>query len=326
MGYYIGCDLGGTNMRAAIVDSTTGKASYLTIVPTLAHEGHLRVLERMTELFNHLIEKTSFSKDRIEGIGIGIPGMLDVHRGFTNFATNLPGHWIDVAVAPFIQSELGIPAFILNDVRSITWGELKFGAGKGCHSLVLYAIGTGVGGGVVIDNELVLGNSGQAGEVGHMTVVPEGFLCNCGNRGCLEQYASGPAIRAAAMKAIAHGATTILGDLVSYDLNKMTPKIVSEAALKNDAIAIDILNQAGYYLGLAISNSIAQLEPQRIVIGGGIAQAGDLLLNPIRETIRKTVQLAPLDKLDIVLAQLGDNAGVIGASLWAEHQVLRKHQ
>lgn len=321
MGYYIGCDLGGTNLRAAIVNSETGSVEHLTIIPTQAQEGHEEVLLRMVDLFTELIKKSGMKTEEILGIGIGVPGMTDANRGMTTFITNLPGHWINVPVAPFITERTGIPAFLINDVRSITWGELKFGAGRGCESMVCFAIGTGVGGGVVINNQLVLGNTGQAGELGHITVDPHGPLCNCGNYGCLEQYSSGPAIRAAAIKAIAHGGTTILGEMVDYDLNKMTPEVVFNAAMKGDEIARKIFETAGMYLGIAISDTIVTLEPQRIVIGGGIAQAGELLFNPIRKTIQERVFLAPLEKIQIVPAELGNNAGVIGASMWAEHRI-----
>ncbi|MHC1772653.1 MAG: ROK family protein [Flexilinea sp.] len=321
MGYFIGCDLGGTNLRAAIVNSTTGEVSNLTIIPTLAREGHEEVLLRMADLFTDLFKKSGLKPGEIKGIGIGVPGMMDVDRGLTTFITNLPGHWINVPVASFITERTGIPTFLINDVRAITWGELKFGAGKGCQSMVCYAIGTGIGGGVVINNQLVLGNTGQAGELGHMTVNPNGPLCNCGNHGCLEQYSSGPAIKSAALKAISHGGTTILGEMIDYDLNKMTPEVVFNAALRGDEIARNIFENAGYYLGVAIGNSIVTLEPQRIVIGGGIAQAGELLFNPIRKAIQERVFLVPTELIQIVPAELGNNAGVIGASMWAEYKI-----
>lgn len=326
MAYYIGCDLGGTNMRAAIVDSETGAVSNLEIVPTLAREGPDGVLPRMVNLFATIIGKAKMSMSEIQGIGIGFPGMLDMEKGVTNFITNLPGHWINVPVADYIERETGIPAFLLNDVRAITWGEMIFGAGKGCSSMVMYALGTGVGGGVVINGELVLGNTGQAGELGHITVDPVGPLCNCGNRGCLEQYSSGPAIVSAALKAIAHGGTTILAELVDHDLNKMTPEIVSKAALAGDTIARNIFDQAGTYLGIAIADSLVHLEPQRVVIGGGISKAGELLLEPIRRTVRERVFLIPLDKVQIVLSELGNDAGVIGTSMWAAHQIQKRQK
>lgn len=321
MGYYIGCDLGGTNMRAAIVNSETGSVSDLTIVSTNAFEGHEAVLFRMVDLFNQTIAKSSIEKGEIKGIGIGLPGSMDVEKGITTFMTNLPDHWINVPVTDFIHEKMGIPAFILNDVRAITWGELRFGAGKGCHSMVMYAIGTGIGGGIVIDGKLIMGNTGQAGELGHQTVEPNGSLCNCGNHGCLEQYASGPAIRSMALKAVAHGGTTILGELVGYDLNKLTPETVFQAAAKDDQIAKAIFEKAGHYLGIAIANTICTLEPERVVVSGGIAQAGDLLFNPIRKEIIQRVHVVPMEHIQIVPGQLGNNAGVIGTSMWAEYNI-----
>lgn len=321
MAYFIGCDLGGTNMRAAIVNSETGAVSNLDVVPTLGREGPDGVLARMVNLFATIIGKAKLSMEEIRGIGIGFPGMMDMDKGTTTFITNLPGHWINIPVAEYIQRETNIPTFLINDVRSITWGEMIFGAGKGCSNMVLYALGTGVGGGVVINGELILGNTGQAGEVGHIIVDPSGPLCNCGNRGCLEQYSSGPAIVAAALKSVVHGGTTILSEMVEHDLNKMTPEIVAKAALAGDTSAKNIFEQAGVYLGIAIADSLVHLEPERVVIGGGVSNAGDLLLEPVRRTIRERVRLIPLDKVQIVLSQLGNDAGVIGTSMWASHQL-----
>ncbi len=317
MGYYIGCDVGGTNMRAALVDSDSGEVSNLTMIPTMAQEGHDAVLLRLVDLFSQIITKSNINPKNVKGIGMGFPGSMNVKTGVTTFMTNLPDHWINVPVTNFITNKTGIPSFILNDVRSITWGELKFGAGKGAESMVLYAIGTGIGGGVVINGKLVMGNSGQAGELGHQTVDPNGPRCNCGNHGCLEVYASGPAIRSMALKAIAHGGTTILGDMVNYDLNKMTPAIVFQAALKGDQIAKEIYETAGSYLGIAISNSICTLEPERVVITGGISKSGDLLFDPIRRTVNERVNLTPLNLIQIIPGELGDNAGVIGSAMWA---------
>lgn len=326
MAYYIGCDLGGTNMRAAIVNSESGAVSNLEVVPTLGREGPDGVLPRMVNLFATIIGKAKLSMAEIQGIGIGFPGMIDTERGITRFITNLPGHWIDVPAAAFIEKETGIPTFLLNDVRAITWGEMIFGAGKGCSSMVMYALGTGVGGGIVINGELLLGNSGQAGELGHITVDPVGPLCNCGNRGCLEQYSSGPAIVSAALKAIAHGGTTILGEMVEYNMNKMTPEIVAKAALAGDKTAKNIFEQAGIHLGIAIADSLVHIEPERVVIGGGISRAGELILEPVRRTVRERVFLIPLNKVQITLSELGNDAGVIGTSMWAAHQInkLRK--
>lgn len=324
MGYYVGCDLGGTNMRAAIVDSETGDVIGLQSTPTLAHEGHDKVLDRIALFIEKIIADAGFKKSDILGLSVGLPGSMNTKTGTTIYMTNLPDHWIDVPVGDILTKKLGIPTFILNDVRAITWGELRHGAGKGCQSMACFALGTGIGGGVVVNGELVMGNSGQAGELGHMIVEPHGNRCNCRSYGCLETYASGPAIRSAALKAVAHGSTTILGELVGYDLNKITPKVVSDAANQGDAVAKEIYEKAGYYLGIAVSNVMLTLEPQKIVITGGVAAAGDLLFDPVKRCVAERAFAANPENIEIVPGILGDNAGIIGNSMWAEHMVNKK--
>ncbi len=318
MGKYIGCDLGGTNIKGAIVDSEKGIIYGVRSIPTMAHEGHEAVIERIAAFFKTMIADSGLNPAEILGAGIGLPGAIDSRTGVSVFMTNLPDHWINVPVAEIIREKTGLPTFLLNDVNAITWGELKVGAGRGCSSAVCFALGTGIGGGIVINGDLVLGRTGVAGELGHMIVEPHGNRCNCGGYGCLETYASGPAIRSAAIKAIAHGGTTILGNLVDFDLNKIEAKVVTEAALKGDQIAIDIYKTAGHYLGIAAANMIMALEPDRVIITGGVAAAGNLLLDPIRKTIQERVHVTPIDGITIVPGELGDNAGVIGNSMWAE--------
>jgi glucokinase len=324
MGKYIGCDLGGTNIKGAIVDSEKGIIYGVKSIPTMAHKGHNKVIERIAQFFTTLIDESGIDAAEIKGAGIGLPGAIDSRTGVSIFMTNLPDHWIKVPVADIIKEKTGIPTFLLNDVNAITWGELRFGAARNCASAVCFALGTGIGGGIVIDGHLVLGKTGVAGELGHLVVEPHGNSCNCGGYGCLETYASGPAIRSAALKAIAHGATSILGELCEYDLNKLDARTVAKAAQQGDKIAIEIYNKAGFYLGIAVSNMIMALEPDRVIITGGVAAAGDLLLNPIRKVVKERVHVTPLDGISIVAGELGDDAGVIGNSMWAESCLSRK--
>jgi glucokinase len=168
----------------------------------------------------------------------------------------------------------------------------------------------------VVHNELVLGIGGSAGELGHLTIDFNGPVCGCGNHGCVEAYASGPAIAAAGLKAVTQGRTTSIGRLVDYDLNKITPELICQAALEGDAIAQEIYRDAGFYLGIAIANILVSTGPRRIVIGGGVAKAGDLLLTPIRETINARVKLMPVEQVEVLQAKLGTNAGIIGVANW----------
>jgi glucokinase len=319
---YIGCDLGGTNLRAAIVDVDASRGSVLhqMSIPTLAREGHEAVMKRMGELFIQLIESAGLEKEDIGGIGIGVPGVLDLEKGETLFLPNLPGTWPHVPLRDTIAKLTGMPVALLNDVRSIANGEWRFGAGRSMDTVAVFAIGTGIGGGLVINGQLHLGMSGTAGELGHTTIDYNGPRCGCGNYGCLEVYASGPAIAAMGMKAVAQGMTTRIADLCEYDLNRITPELIEQAARAGDTIAKDIYEKAGYYIGIAAANVCVSVGPQRIIIGGRVAQAGELLLEPIRRTMRERVRVMPVEQVEVVSSQLGDNAGVIGVACWAANK------
>ena len=318
---YIGCDLGGTNMRAAIVDVDTGTVLHHMSVPTLAREGHDDVMKRMAELCLHVIQSAGMNKDEIGGIGIGVPGVIDLEKGETLFLPNLEGTWPHVPLQSTIAELTGLPTALLNDVRSITNGEWRFGAGKGVETVAVFAIGTGIGGGLIINSQLYLGIGGTGGELGHTTIDYNGPVCGCGNRGCLEAFASGPAIAAMGLKAVTQGLTTRIADLCENDLNRVTPKLIAQAAHEGDDIAKDIYERAGFYLGIAAVNVCVAVGPRRIIIGGGVSRAGDLLLEPIRRTLRERVTVMPIEQVEVVPSQLGNNAGVIGVACWAADQL-----
>jgi glucokinase len=314
---YIGCDLGGTNLRAAIVDVETGRVLQQKSITTQARKGQDAVMKRMAELFLQLIQTSGMQKDEIGGIGIGVPGVLDLEKGEVLFLPNLAGTWPHVPLSDTINQLTGLPTTLLNDVRSITYGEWAFGAGRGVDTVAVFAIGTGIGGGLVLNGQLHLGIGGTGGELGHTTIDFNGPRCGCGNHGCLEAYASGPAIAAMGLKAVTQGLTTCIADLCENDLNRITPELIAQAAHQGDAIAKDIFERAGFYLGIAAANVCVAIGPRRIIIGGGVAQAGDLLLEPIRRTIQSRVTVMPVDQVEVVQSQLGNNAGVIGVACWA---------
>lgn len=316
MNKYIGCDLGGTNLRAAIVDVETGSVLHQMSIPTLAREGHDIVMKRMAELFLRVIQSAGMKKEEIGGIGIGVPVVLDLEKGETLFLPNLPGTWPHVPLQATIEKLTGLPARLLNDVRSITNGEWHFGAGRGLDTVAVLAIGTGIGGGLVINGQLHLGIGGTGGELGHTTIDFNGPKCGCGNNGCLEAYASGPAIAAMGMKAVSQGLTTRISELCEYDLNRITPDLIAKAAREGDEVAKDIYEKAGFYIGITAANICVALGPRRIIIAGGVSQAGDLLLDPIRRTMRRHVTVMPVGQVEVVPSQLGDNAGVIGVACW----------
>lgn len=318
---YIGCDLGGTNLRAAIVDAEDGSVLHQISVPTRAREGHDAVMQRMAQLFLQIIESAGITRDEIGGIGIGVPGVLDLERGETIFLPNLAGTWPGVPLRDTITNLTGLPVALLNDVRAITNGEWHFGAGRGVDTVAVFAIGTGIGGGLVINGRLHLGIGGTGGELGHTTIDYNGPTCGCGNQGCVEAYASGPAIAAAGMKAVAQGLTTQIAEICEHDLNRITPRLIAQAAEAGDPIARAIFERAGFALGIAAANVCVAIGPRRIIIGGGVSQAGDLLLDPIRRVLRERVKVMPIEQVEVVPSRLENNAGVIGVARWAADEL-----
>ncbi|MGB8252536.1 MAG: ROK family protein, partial [Anaerolineaceae bacterium] len=302
-------------------DVDTGDVLYHQILPTLAREGHAAVITRIADQILATIAAFGKDKSQIKGIGVSAPGVLDLEKGLTLFLPNLPGTWPNVPLRDSIVDKLVMPTYLLNDARAITYGEWLYGAGRGTDTMACFALGTGVGGGLVINGKLHLGIGGTGGELGHQTMDLNGPRCGCGNHGCLEVYASGPAITALGIKAVLQGRSTNIGKLVNYDLNKITPEVISDAARQGDAVAKEIFEQAGIYLGVAIANILVSIGPSKVVLAGGVAAAGDLLLEPIRQTIRERVTVMPVEHVEVVTASLGFNAGVIGVACWASQNL-----
>jgi len=317
----VGVDLGGTNMRAAVVDVSSGDVLVRQGVPTLAYEGHPKVIERMARLVQQVLDEAGAVREKVQAVGVGVPGTPDLKHGIVRLLPNLPGQWRDVPLSDILQHSLNLPVHLLNDVRAITLGEWAFGAGKGVNDVACYAIGTGIGGGLVINGRLHLGIDGTAGEFGHTVVEPDGLPCSCGGRGCLELYTSGPAITAMGAKAVMHGHTTLIDQLVEHDLNRITVEVIVQAAKAGDRIGNEIFERVGRYLGISIGNVLQSVSPQRVIMAGGVALAGDLLLEPIWRTLHDRVHLMPVNKVEIVQAVLGGNAGLVGAAYWALHPI-----
>lgn len=320
MRVYAGCDLGGTNIKAGLVDVDTGKVLLSKSIPTQARKGPNDVLTRMAKLISALIAESRMDYEAIGGLGISAPGIINLDTNTTIFMPNLYTEWRNIPVGEIMRSHIGLEIAMLNDVRAITYGEWAFGAGQGVDSMACFAVGTGVGGGLVVNNQLVLGFDGTAGELGHQTVDPNGPLCGCGNYGCVEVFASGPAIAAEAARGILQGWSTEIVELINHDLNQLTPKVVAEAARKGDALALAVWHRAGTYLGIGVANILTSVGVKRVVIGGGVGNAGDLLLNPIKKVIKERVFMMPVDQVEIVPAKLGDDAGTVGMAAWSAHQ------
>ena len=306
----IGIDVGGTNVKIALVDDK-GSILYSNSVPTRAEMGYEYTVNNIKQAIRDLMSETKVTG--IEGIGFDFPGQIDYKNGIVRLAPNIPG-WVNIPIAKIIEDEFKIPTRIDNDVHCAALGELNFGAGKGCENFICMTVGTGIGSGIVINGKLVRGASNAAGELGHIKLqMHEGPLCGCGDHGCLEAFASGPSIVAMAEEYILGGKSTKFRELASG--GEITPFIVAEAAKQGDPVARRIFARIGEYIGFGLSSVVNLLNPEKIIIGGGVADAGDILLDPIKETIKKRAMVVAGSAVEIVPAKLGNTAGVIGASL-----------
>ena len=312
--YRVGVDVGGTNVKIALV-TDEGKIVYSNTVPTRAEMGYEYTISNIKQAIYDLMKETKTTNNDIGAIGFGFPGQIDCENGVVRLLPNIPG-WVNVPIAQMMQDEFNIPTRVDNDVRCAALGELKFGAGKGCQNLVCITVGTGIGSGLIINGKLVRGASNAAGEIGHIKLtIKDGPRCGCGDTGCLEAYASGPSIVAMAENYILGGKSTKFRELANPDIS---PYIVAEAAKQGDNVALRIFKIMGEYIGIGLSSVVNLLNPEKIIIGGGVADAGDILLQPIKDTIKNRAMKISADAVEVVPAQLGNTAGVIGASLLYE--------
>lgn len=308
---FAGVDLGGTGIKA-VIGTSTGQIVAKGHAPTLSHEGPAAVLQRIAQLVEQLAQQAS---GRPVAVGMGVPGLVDVAAGVTKFLPNMPSHWREVPAAQTLTDLLKCPVKILNDARAATLGELKFGRGRDCPNLTFafFGIGTGIGGGVVIDGKLRLGPLGAAGELGHQTVMPDGPLCGCGNHGCLETLASGPAIAFEGQRLMRIGLAPRLHEFVNGHTEAVSTREMIAAAEAGDEAIRDAILRAATYLGIGIANVAIALHPELIVIGGGVAEMGALLFDRVREVVRQRIRMFPADTVAIEPSLLGERAGELGA-------------
>jgi glucokinase len=305
-----GVDLGGSTVSAALADAD-GRVVCERKIATEAHAGPADVLRRIAELVRSLADQAGQSP---AALGMGVPGLVEVQTGVTKFFPNLPTQWREVPAGEMLSDQLQCPVRLLNDVRAATLGELTYGHGRGQRlSLVFFALGTGVGGGVAIDGVLRLGPLGAAGELGHQTILPDGPLCGCGNRGCLETLASGPAISAEGVRLMKSGLAPRLYESVGGDAGRITPKEMAAAAAAGDDAVREGILRAAQYLGIGVANVVTILHPDLVVLGGGVAEMGAILIDRVDQVMRARVGMFPTDNVRVVASQLGERAGLLGA-------------
>lgn len=305
---YIGVDLGGTTVKVGIC-SADGELLHTYEGPTEVAKGVDTVLKNIENYVRLIVEQSPYSWDQLAGVGAGVAGFTNVQEGIIVLAPNIG--FRDVPIRAILEERLGKPIKIDNDANVAALGEVWGGAGKGVDNCVCYTLGTGVGGGIIINGKIYQGFSGLAGEVGHMSVVPdlEAIQCGCGKMGCLETVSSATGIIRMAKDAVERGDRTTLAQV-----ENIMAKDVFDAAKNGDEVAERIVSRAAFYLGKSLALVSAVLNPERYIIGGGVSKAGDILFDELRSVYAKFTP-EPLQKgVDIVPATLGNDAGMIGAA------------
>ncbi len=313
--WVVGVDIGGTNLVVGVVPAEGGPPEGLRSRATEPARGGDAAVTDVARMVDAAIEETlsrhGGTRADVVGVGIGCPGPLDLDAGVVVETPNLG--WDGYPIRDRISDALDLPATLDNDANCATYGEWWMGAGRGVRSLVGLTLGTGIGGGIVLDGKLVRGASGSAGEVGHMTIDLHGRRCACGNYGCLEAYASGPNIAARAREGIEVGYRSSIPELVDGDLSSITALTVYEALVGGDAYAQEVMLETAKFLAAGIANLVNVLNPERVVLVGGVTRAGEHLMGPLRSEVRRRAFDWAARACTIVAGELPETAGVIGA-------------
>lgn len=310
--YVIGVDLGGTNTRAAVIDKA-GKIVGEGRTDSKAMEGLDATIGQIIFAIRAAVADSGVDMSEIAGAGMGVPGTHKSEEGIVVWSPNFKD-WNGVQLLAPIAEAIDRPVYMGNDANVAALGEYAFGAGKGAKCMVMFTLGTGIGSGLVINGKNWIGVTETAPEIGHHIILADGPRCSCGRYGCLEALARRDAIIDRAARKAHMGRDTSLVQKSGHDLRYITPAMIAEAALEGDQVAIETMDETGYYLGIGVANAINILNPDKVVIGGGIAQAGELLFGPIRRTVEVNALYAALQAVQILPAELGDDAGVLGGA------------
>ena len=306
----IGVDLGGTNVSSAVVDNN-GRISHPARLSVAGSLTAREVIDRLVACVGMTMD--SCGRDRVAGVGVGTPGLIIEDTGTVVYAPNVP-EWEDLPLRSLLRERMGLPVTIENDANAAAIGEHWVGGAVGYANIICITLGTGVGGAIIINNEVWRGSNGAGGEIGHMTVVENGRMCGCGAPGCLEAYASATSIAVQARELLWSGRESALMDLCGGDMDRIDAAMISEAAGRGDDMSREVMHRSATLLGTAVSSLTNLLNPELIVIGGGVIRAGDLIFDPVRTEVARRAYKWSASILKIVPARLGDDAGIIGAA------------
>ncbi len=304
---FAGIDIGGTKIAISL-ETIEGEKLAGSRISTQIEIGPRRIVENIWRAMNEMLEK---NRAELVSIGIGCPGPLDMERGLVLSPTNLP-NWDNFPLVALLKDHFRVPVALDNDANAATLGEYMYGAGRGFKNLIYITVSTGIGGGIVINGEIIHGVGAGAGELGHAIVLPDGIPCKCGSVGCLETICSGINIARRAQERLATGEPSLLREMAG-STNAVTTEMVVEAVRRGDNLASEIWAETCRYLAIGIGNMITLLAPEAVIIGGGVATAGELLLKPLRTLLKRYVTMVPMDKVAVLPASLGSESGVCGA-------------
>lgn len=309
---YVGIDLGGTSIKAGLVDEQ-GKILCKATCPTLVERGARPVVDDMAKLSLEVIEKGGYTLQDVKAIGVGLPGIQDPRTGVVPFCTNL--YWHEVPVIEWMQETINKPIYIGNDATVAGLAESVAGVSAGIENSVFLTLGTGVGGGIVLGGKVYSGTNGVGSELGHMITVIDGELCTCGNRGCWERYASATALIRMGREAAEKHPESQIAASVNGRLDDITAKTVIDAAKAGDEAANEVFERYVYYLCAGLVNIINFIDPEVIVLGGGVSHAGQFLLDAVNRRLPSMVFYKTMPYARVALATLGNDAGIIGAAM-----------
>ena len=314
MSFILGIDIGGTNLVAGCVANDGSRLEGYLTEPTRPEEGADGVIARIVDLARRSLAGLAAAEPgaTVAGVGIGAPGPLDTHRGIVLLSPNLG--WVNMPLRDRVAGELALPCALDNDANCAVLGEHWRGAAKGTRHALGITIGTGIGGGLILEGRLYHGASDCAGEIGHTTIEVNGRRCACGNYGCLEAYASGPAIARRALEAMEAGAESSLADLMRRDPTSVTAQVVYEAATTGDPLAREVVQDTARFLGAGIANLVNVYNPEVVVVCGGVTQAGDTLFVPLRREVSRRAFRPAVEVCRILPGALPGTAGVVGAA------------
>jgi len=306
----IGVDIRSAQVLGLVTDLDAQPV--VTVTKDYDLESDVDVVALTVQTIRELIDASPFPRDRLMGLGLAVPGLLDVENGVVVESRNW--HWSNLPLRDLLAREFDLPVYLEADDKALAVGEVFFGAGQGIPNVICLKIGRGLGAGLVIDGALVRGADNSAGEVAHILVDPDGPRCFCGNYGCLTALVSAPAVTGRAAKGLKLGAVSSLPKAVDGELERITVALIAEAARDGDPFACQIMEETGRYLGIAVAMLVNLLNPDRVIIGGGVIQAGFPLIEPIRRAVKQRALEVAGERVSIVLADLGVEASAVGAA------------